>query len=253
MNANEAKKILLRFRPGTVDADEPDVAEALAQAGSNPELAQWLAAQLAQQEALRVQFARITPPAALRAQIVSEYAAARRRTAVAWMGWVAVAAVVVFCLSLAVYWRPLPGPVAGDALAVFQSQMVRLATGGYAMDLATNDLAPVRAYLAARHAPADLSLPAPLQHALVAGCAVTDWHGAGVSLICFRTGRPLPPGTAADLWLFVVDQAAITNAPASGPPQIAKVNRLATATWTDGRRLYFLGVAGPEADLRRYL
>ena len=117
----------------------------------------------------------------------------------------------------------------------------------------TNDPAPIRAYLAQQRAPADFVLPAPLQHATLTGCAVENWQGAKVTMLCFRTGKPLPPGATCDLWLFVVDRAAVKNAPVGAAPQLAKVNWLITASWTEGDKLYFLGTEGEAAAIKQYL
>lgn len=251
MNVNEAKIVLLRYRPETADAEDPLVAEALALAKSDPELARWLAAHLAQQEGLRAKFKQIAPPAGLKEQIISEHRASRQR-AMARLLWASVAVLLLLLGTLAVLWHPRSVP-AENTLAIYQKQMVRVALGGYAMDLLTNDLASIRTHLARSGAPADFSLPPPLQHTVVTGCAVREWQGANISLVCFRTGKPLPPGSASDLWLFVVDRTAVTNAPAAASPQLARVNRLMTATWTDGNQLYFLGVSGQEADIKKYL
>jgi len=253
VNLNEAKTWLLIYRPGTADDSDPQVAAALALARTNPELGDWFAAQSAAQAAVRAKFQEITPPAGLREQIVSEYAASRKSVAARRALWLAVAALVLWGL-LAIWWVPRPArPPADNPLAFYQSRMVRVALGGYAMDLTTNDPVSVRAFLGQHHAPADFALPAPLEQAAVIGCAVRDWQGAKVSLVCFRTGRPLPRGAQSDLWLFVVDRGAIKNAPGTSSPQVAKVNRLITATWTDGSKLYFLGLDGAEAELRQYL
>ena len=251
MNATEAKTILLLYRPGTADAEDPQIAEALALAKSDPELSRWLEAHVAQQQMLRAKFKQIVPPAGLKEQIISEHAAARRAKA-AWRRlWVCAAALLLLLGTVAVLWQP-PSPPE-NTLAIFQRQMARIALGGYEMDLLTNAAAPVRAYLAQHHAPANLNLPPPLQQAALTGCAVRQWQGAAVSLVCFRTGRPLPAGKSSDLWLFVVDGAAITNAPTPAARQVARVNRLMTVTWMEGGKLYFLGVEGQEADIRRYL
>lgn len=251
MNATEAKTILLLYRPGTADAEDPQFAEALALANSDSELARWLEAHLAQQQALRAKFKQIAPPAGLKEQIISEHAAARRARAAWRLLGGGVTALLLLLGMLAVLWHR-PSPVE-NTLAIYQSQMARIALGPYGMDLMTNAVVPLRAYLARQHAPADLNLPPPLQQVALTGCAVRQWQGATVSLVCFRTGRPLPPGKTSDLWLFVVDGAAITNAPATGSRQIARVNRLMTATWTDGGQLYFLGIDGQEAEIRQYL
>ncbi len=253
MNVNEAKEILLLFRPETVDAQDPRMAAALALAQRDPELVRWQAALTARQAALRAKFRQIPVPAGLKEQIISEHAASRRAPARRRTVLLTLATVALWLAVLAIYWHPRSRPTPENSLAVYQSRMVRVALGGYAMDLLTNTPAPVRAYLAEHHAPADFVLPAPLEHAALTGCAVRNWQGATVSLICFRTGKPLPPGTASDLWLFVVDRNSVTNAPGAAGPQLAKINRLFTATWTQGNRLYLLGLEGDEAEIKRYL
>ena len=75
MNHDEAKQILLLYRPGSNDADDPEVAEALALAKSDPELSRWLAENNARQTALREKLRQIPVLAGLKEQIVSEQAA----------------------------------------------------------------------------------------------------------------------------------------------------------------------------------
>jgi hypothetical protein len=72
-------------------------------------------------------------------------------------------------------------------------------------------------------------------------------------MICFRTGRPLAPGGQSDLWLFVVDRASVRGVPAGDSPQFSQVNRLITATWTQGDKLYLLGTEGDERAIQQYL
>jgi len=252
VNRDEAKEILQRYRPGTTDATDPLVAEALALAAQDAELSRWLAEAIARQEALRAKFRQIAPPAGLKEQIISEHAAAVRMKSRRHSLAFAVAGVLLLlaCAGLFGWWQATPP--ASD-LAIYRGRMVRAALTGYAMDLTTNSEAPLRTYLAQRQAPADYVLPAGLQHATVTGCAVEKWQGANVTLICFRTGKPLPAGESSDLWLFVVDRSKLKDAPAPGAPALANVNRLITATWTDSNKVYLLCVAGDAATLRTYL
>ena len=252
MNRDEAKTILLLYRPGTADADDPQIAEALALAKQDPELTRWLVEHCARQEALRAGFRKITAPAGLKEQIISEQAAQEksaswRRNAVLAAAAVAAVALVV----LAPLWFQHRG--VDETFAIYRSRMAGIALRGYAMDLATNNPAQVRAYLAQNHAPADYVLPAPLGKTAVTGCAIESWQGAKVSMICFRTGKPLPPGQQSDLWLFVVDRSSVKNAPPIGSRQFAQVNKLMTVTWTEGDKLYVLGTEGDEQTLRQYL
>jgi len=49
MNHNEAKDILLLYRPGTADVADPQIAEALALAQRDAELARWFGEHCARQ------------------------------------------------------------------------------------------------------------------------------------------------------------------------------------------------------------
>jgi hypothetical protein len=131
--------------------------------------------------------------------------------------------------------------------------MASLALRPYGMDLATNRPEPIRAYLAQNLAPSDYVLPAALEKAAVAGCAIEDWRGTKVSMICFRTGKPLPPGEQSDLWLFVIDRSRLKQAPPAGSLEFVRISRLQMVTWTKGDQLYLLGVKGDEQTLRQYL
>jgi len=252
VNITEAKRILLLYRPGTADAEDPQIAEALALAKMEPELARWLEVHCARQYVIGDKFRQITVPAGLKEQIISEQAAAdktrfwRPKYALAMM-----AALVLLLGLLALFW--LPKPVQDDTLVIYQKQMVDVALRGYGMDLTTTDPEKIRSHLAQNSAPANYALTAALQQTAVAGCAIEGWQNAKVSMICFRTGKPLPPGTQSDLWLFVVDRANLAVSTISETPQFSKVNRLTTAMWAKGDKIYLLGSEGDEQTIRQYL
>jgi hypothetical protein len=251
VNRDQARTILLLYRPGTADAGDPEVAEALALAKQDPELARWLAEHCARQEAVRAGFRKITAPAGLKEQIISEQAAKaiigirRKRAVLAAMAVVAVLAVLV------PFW--LRQRTSLDTYEFYRGRMASIALRGYGMDLVTNNPISVRAYLAQNHAPADYVLPAPLEKTTVSGCAIQDWQGTKVAMVCFRTGKPLPPGEQSDLWLFVIDRSRVKDAPPAGSRQIVQVSRLRMMTWTEGDKLYVLGMEGDEQTLRQYL
>ena len=253
MTINEAKTTLLLYRPGMADDDDPHLKEALALSKSNPELNRWLEEHWAAQEALRTKFKQITPPAALKEQIISEHAAAKR-AALRQPTTLTLTAVMALIIAgfLAVFLFPRNAPPT-DTLADYQTNMVSIAMRIYPMDLVTNNLAPIRAYLAQQQSPSTFALPARLQKAPVTGCTVEHWQSSKVSLVCFRTGKPLPPGSDSDLWLFVMDRSALKTAPDSPVPQYLKINKLITATWSQGDHVYLLEVEGDENDLKQYL
>lgn len=254
MNRDEAKTILLLYRPGTADADDPQIAEALELAKRDPELSRWLEEHSARQGALQAKFRQIAAPAGLKEQIISErtvwlHRKTRREIMVA---VAAAAAIVVSLLALAPFWLPRR-PAADDTLAGYEKQMVSVALRGYGMDLTTTNPVQIRAYLATNNAPSGNILPVGLQKAELIGCAVEGWQNTKVSMVCFRTGRPLPPNQQADLWLFVADRASLKDAPQPDHPKIGTVNQLSTAVWTQGDKVYFLGTTGDQEILRQYL
>ena len=252
MNRDEAKTILLLYRPGTADANDPQIAGALELAKQDPELTRWLVEHCARQEAVRAGFRKITAPAGLKEQIISEQAAQEKITTWRRNAILAAAAAVVALVVLTPLWFQHRGNE--ETFAIYRSRMAGVALRGpYRMDLATNNPAQVRAYLAQNHAPADYVLPAPLEKTAVTGCAIEGWQGAKVSMICFRTGKPLPPNQSSDLWLFVVDRASLKGAPESSQPRFAAVKGLITAVWAQGDKVYLLGTEGDESAIRKYL
>jgi uncharacterized membrane protein YbaN (DUF454 family) len=251
VNRDEAKTILLLYRPDTTDAGDPEIAAALALSKQDPELTCWLVEHCARQKALRAGFRKITAPAGLKEQIISEQAAQEKVIFWRQRAVLAVAAVIVALVVLAPLW--FQHHRSDNTYAIWRNRMAGVALRGYGMDLATNNPASVRAYLAQNHAPADYVLPAPLEKTAVAGCAIEGWQGAKVSMICFRTGRPLPPGAQSDLWLFVIDRSRVKHAPPAGSRELVQVSRLRMVTWTQGDTLYVLGMEGDEQTLQQYL
>jgi hypothetical protein len=240
----------LLYRHGTADADDPQIAEALALAEGDPELKDWMVIHCARQFVVREKFRQIGAPAGLKEQIISEQAAqenlhrSRKKFALT-----AVAAVLLLLASGSLWFSHR---TRDDTLAIYQNQMAGVALRGYAMDVVTNDPAAIRTYLAQNHAPAEFVIPASLKQATLTGCAVEGWQGVKVSMICFRT-RPAAPEVASDLWLFVVDRAAVKDSAVGTVPRFSQVNRLMTATWVQGDQLYFLGTTGDPQTIQHYL
>lgn len=254
MNKDEAKQILMLYRPGTADADDPDTAAALALAKADPELSRWLEEHCARQNALREKFRQIPVLAGLKEQIISEEAAkskaASRRQKL--VGLAAVAAIVVAFGIIG--FNYLPHKVSpANTLADYRVLMAYHALNPYGMGLATNDASQIQGYLAKNNAPADYVLPAGLQNVVMTGCAIQSWQAANASMICFHTGKTPSGGQQSDLWLFVVDRTTIKDAPTITTPQFNKVGGLMTVAWTQGNNLYLLGTQSDEATLKKFL
>ncbi len=233
MTPKEAKDILLIYRPGCGDEGDTEVAEALGLAREDSELGRWFDEHCAFQTAMRDRFRRIQPPGPLREQILASQAIVARR---AWWRnppW-QIAAALVFFLGLTALWFK---PRTPDRFSDYQARMVRSALREYRMDVVTNSMPQVRQFLAAKGAPADYVLPKGLESLQLTGGGLLRWRNQPVAMICFNRGDNQM------LFLFVMDQAAVADAPPE-TPQVTKLNRLLTARWTKAGRTYLL--AGPE-------
>ncbi|HEX3718985.1 MAG TPA: hypothetical protein VH595_13535 [Verrucomicrobiae bacterium] len=252
MNTNEAKQILMLFRPGTADETDSSFDEARQLAANDPELAQWFKAHSEAYLILRRKFQSIPVPVGLKEQILSERKIHRSAFQIYWRPALAIAAVVALLLGIyASVWH-VPG---ADRYAAYRKRMTETALRSYYMELISRDPIAIRAFLKSKNAPADYSLPSGLKTAAVVGCVASKWHGNPVSMICFKSGRPLPPGDQSDLWLFVTDRSTIANPPSEEQraPVFARVNKATTASWSGDGKIYLLAAVGDEALLRKYI
>lgn len=253
MTGEQAKEILIAYRPGVDDATDPEVVAALALCRTDAALDEWFKNHCARQNVLREKFRGLTAPEGLRQQILSEFKAHipqpwwRRRAVVGAL------ACLVIGIAVASIWQTV-GPVGGEDLSFngYRQRMVRTTLRAYGMDLETNDVAQVRAYLAAKRAPADFEMPPALAQTATVGCGVLAWQGRPVTMVCFQTGKPLEPGNKSDLFLFVIAKKDLRDVGCIEEKQFAKVSELATASWCSGDKVYVLA-AFSEADLKQRL
>ena len=249
MNRHEAQEILLLYRPGTDDADDAQMAAALELVKRDPELAKWFEDHCALHQAVRAKLKQIAVPAGLKEQILSE-----RKMSDVILWWhrpavLAVAACVALLIGIASVWLR---PADRDSFSAYRHWMVRTALRTYTMDLETNDLNQIRAYLAQKNSHADYVLPQSLEKTAGTGCVAMSWHGNKVSMVCFKSGKPLGPGEKSDLFLFVIDRSSVPGAPSLAAPEFTKVNKLMTASWSLGNKVYLLAANGDEQFIRKF-
>ena len=246
MNSSEAREVLLLYRPGTADAADPQMAEALERARQDPELGRWFENHRTFQKAMRAGFQQIEVPAHLKISLLTQNPAQQRplpsppwwRSPV----WLTAAAVILL-LGLAGAWlKPRPA----NRFANYQSRVVSEAQREYRMDLVTNDMRQIRQFMASRGAPADYDVARGLEHLQLTGGGRLTWRSNPVTMVCFDRGDKQM------LFLFVLKRSAVKDPPPASP-QLARVNQMLTASWTHGDNTYVL--AGPEeADfLEKYL
>jgi hypothetical protein len=251
MNRQSAQEILLLYRPGTADEEDPAFKEALRCCGEDPELARWFQNHCEVYLALRSRFRAVSPPDGLREQIVGERKlhvepAPPRRYAVAGL----LTGAALAALLLVFLWA---APREDLSFAGFRERLVSRALRGYAMDLFATNAVAVRSYLAQEKAPSEYELPTALEKASLIGCGIVQWQGAPVTMVCFKSGRELRPGQANDLWLFVIDRRAAPRNKLSPSPLLRRVNRASTACWASDEKIYVLVADGDETFLRKYL
>ena len=249
MTSTEAQELLLLYRPGTADAADPEMAEALALARQDPELGRWFEQHRAFQSKVRASFRQIEVPAHLRTSLLIQQPLRPLppgpRRPVWWRSpfWLTATAVVLLALGLTgVLLRP-HGPT---RFANYESRMVGEAQRSYRMDIVTNDMQQVRRYLASQDAPADYVLTRGLEHLQLTGGGRLTWRSNPVAMVCFDRGDKQM------LFLFVMKRSAVKDPPPPSP-QLARVRQMIAARWTRGDNTYVL--AGPEeADfLKKYL
>lgn len=210
----------------------------------DPELARWLEERAALHAAVREKFKQIQVPAGLEARIVAGHSVPRK---IIWFQRpvsLAAAAALVLMIGLAAFWL---WPNDENKFADFRVRMVRTAQRPYTVNMVTNDLNQIREYLRQNQAHSDYVLTKSLEQLPGDGCAILRWHNRKVSLVCFDLGH------RQDLYLFVIDRADLSDPPAVRTPQLVRVGKLMTASWSDGNKSYLLAGAGDEAFLRKYL
>ncbi len=182
MTSQEAKEILLLYRPG-VDQDDPEFAEALQQAGKDPALKAWLDQQCITQSAVSRAFEQIPVPEGLKEQILSErkahLSATTRRKAL-------VLASIPLVLALVWLASYFTSPKAAD-FSTYRLRMAGKVLRDYPkMDLETADLKQIRQYLAQHGGSKDYVLPTGLEKTSGTGCAIFEWQGKKDSILCFN-------------------------------------------------------------------
>jgi hypothetical protein len=263
MTPEEAKRILALYRPGSADQEDPEFADALdladpgrrrgARASQvDPDLSRWFRQHCSAYLGVRGKFQDIQLPAALKDQILAEYKShitppvrsSSRRLVLA-----CVASVLVMASLLTIFFVHRTQ----HQFALYRQRVVAKALGTYSMDIQTNSLTAINAYLAGRGAPNGSAFPPNVKTAEPVGCAVIDWHGKPVTMVCFKSGKPLEPGQVADLWLFVADKGDVVNGPEGASKALAQEDRMATAAWSQDGKLYMIGTVGDQSVLQKYL
>jgi hypothetical protein len=195
---------------------------------------------------VRQELRSIEPPAGLRERILRgapPEASGRKVVPFPLRAVLAAAAALLLLGALAFNFLPASGE--DRTFAGFQNRMASFAVRQYSMDIFTNDLAAVRAYMKQKDAPADFDLPAALASTPVKGGARLSWQGQPVSMVCFQ-------GPAdKTLYLFIIDSASVVEPPSE--LQLNAVKGLSSAAWHTSGKTYLLAADLPDPQLKSYL
>jgi hypothetical protein len=248
VNVAEAKEILLLYRPGTADAEDPEIIQAMSVARRDPDLARWFERHCVFQSAMQTKLRQIKVPEHLKVALMANDEAFAPSVPPgrgwwrkpAWMG--AAAAVMLLLAGFTVFWLK---PKVPDRFADYQQTIVSKAMRGYAMDWEINDMRQLRQHIAGGGAPSDYAVTEGLQKLKLTGGAVFRWRSNPVAMVCFDRGNKQM------VFLFVMQKAALKDPPPASPTE-ARVSDFTTASWTNGEKTYL--VAGPEGvDLSNYV
>ncbi len=249
LTPEEIRRRLRAARPGGQDDDAPDVAEALALAQRDPELARWLAEERQADARVTEALGTVAVPADLKTAILAQARAkapARPRSfrRFSLPAFFAFAALFTAAATL------LP-PLLHPSYTRYEGDLVGQIASGEVLKLAfqSPSHATVEEWLAAHRAPSEIAVPFGLQSRPDIGCRTFEWKGRQIAQVCFA----LENGKIAHL--FVVRNAGWkpSTAPPQGHPQFNRHGDWTLASWRDGTTTYVLAGEGDPATLLRFL
>jgi len=246
MTRAEAKHVLELCRTSDRHSTDPEIQQAFVVLREDAELRGWYEQHLQTEEAIRKKFQSIPVPAHLKERLLQQNKIVRPQFVWGTRQWLQMAACLVVLIGAIGALTFHDFQTNDSHFAQFESRMVRSALREYKMEVLTQDMGKLRDWMQSRQAPADFDVPKPLAKLQLTGGGVLHWQNHPVSMACFDRGDKQM------LFLFVMDKSALPDPPES-TPQLDKVKRLATASWSDGGKIYLLAGPGDKDSLRKYL
>lgn len=245
MNREEAKFILRSVQLDGEDVDDPQFHEALELSRKDRELCAWVAREQAIDARISEKLKTFPVPPDLKTQLL----AVRKIIPVrAWWqrpAWVSAAACALLVLSFG-FWLFYSEPGRGFTefrtfVAVSTAQLDHL-------DVLSTNIVQLREWLTQQDAPGDFVVPTGLVGMPSVGCRKFNWKGRSISLICFKADG------VGTVHLFVIERSTLHHAPPDSNATFATSSYgVATASWSNGRRVYVLAGKVEQRELRRLL
>jgi hypothetical protein len=250
-----AREVLRLFRPGTTDALDPQMAEAIQVTHRDPELAKWFEEHCAVYIAIRNKLKQIEVPPHLKRKILVENVGRakiiplRRRPDIL---WAAAAALVLIAVGLWFYNRPS----SEVRFALMRDWKVSEVQRPYQMTSATNYTDVVK-YLKSHQCIADYTLSKSLAKLPTEGFSTKTFSGKPVTMLCFSSGI-VKNGKTNDVFFFVAYRADFAGSPLPGKkPQFEHKDtakgRFTSASWSMDDKVYIIATQGDDADIQQYI
>ncbi len=244
MTSEEAKVLLHAYHPDSASPEDPAMAEALAQTRRDSELLAWFNQQRALDSAVGDKLQQVRVPPGLAERIVEGRKARLQPRQPRYLMPLALAASLVFLLSLGVsLLRPKP-PV--TEFAALQADMAGFLVQFPKLDLATDQWPDILRWLNQKPALAHAELPPGLRGFPGLGCREVKWRGKSHMLVCFAAQGEV-------VHLFVVPRSQLPGVPATSILAFARIQGWTTANWTQGDISYLALTRGKEAFLKNLL
>ena len=243
---DQAKLLLSAYRPSGADATDPAFAEALAQAGRDPQLRAWLEDAQRFDEAIAGKLRSVEVPAHLRATILAgaKFSAPRRW----WQGsrvWAMAALLAVFA-SVAAVWLAKDSSLE-DWQARSLAVLEKIESGTVHFDSISRQPAQLVDWLRAHAAPSPAAMPPALAVHPTFGCKTIDANGRKVSLICFNLGGH------DQAHFFTTARAGLTIEPPEKHPVFGRKDHWNLASWSSGDEVHMLATQMDQTRLRALL
>jgi hypothetical protein len=266
MNSERAKFVLGAYRPNHADQDDPEMGEALALAREDEELRQWLDDQVKFDRGVMECLREIVPSPDLYQNILHGVRVSRAGAGGekvigrlwSWPGLRAMAAVLLLGLFVgAMIWAPWNVKDRSDVYASLNCRdcavevIDDLHAGVAKLDLRTQDVSEVKAFLKASHSTGLSPEEVDLQAVKPMGCKKIKSRTGTVTIVCFRQ-----EGTLYHLATFEIRNPASNDLPSADDARFTHHGHLVAATWREGemgRMLLSTQGEANEEDLARLL
>ena len=164
--------------------------------------------------------------------------------------WIGIAAILSVLLTISIIQqnRKVPEPVSIAALEIppvihFLANEIKTFQR-WDFDKQSETFKDLQGHLVANRSPFPVSIPKFAQSLPTIGCAVFEFNGNKLSMICFR---------GSQVYHLITIENPTFRDPLFQTPKIFETQGQAFKAWQDDGKFYILGVEGPKETLPRFI